>query len=280
MLPRIVVVLLVATTAFSAPLPKDKSDEPKPLTVQVQAPASDIAEAVAQVAQDQIIHGTYSYEKERILYGAHSSSTAQVFGPWQGQGQVYYKVASNILSPRFYKDSGDIGTIYVRYVVQEAAPNSTILQIESTFVDARKVKHPSLGTVESSEYAAILQHLKTIQAKRSAPEADPEKPAVQSPSPLLSGSKIAPPAGNAPTPNESVKDLEERVQTLRHQVELRVKDAGAPLKSAPYQSSATLETLPSNAEVLIVVLTPYWYGVQTTEGRSGWIHHSQLEPLP
>ena len=30
----------------------------------------------------------------------------------------------------------------------------------------------------------------------------------------------------------------------------------------------------------MVVLTPYWYGVETEDGHRGWVHHSQLEPLP
>ena len=39
-------------------------------------------------------------------------------------------------------------------------------------------------------------------------------------------------------------------------------------------------SLPAETEVLIVVLTPYWYGVETEDGHRGWIHHSQLESLP
>ncbi len=42
-------------------------------TRRVEAPEGDVVKAVQQVTQDQIIHGTFSYEKERILYGAHSA---------------------------------------------------------------------------------------------------------------------------------------------------------------------------------------------------------------
>ena len=69
------------------------------------------------------------------------------------------------------------------------------------------------------------------------------------------------------------------MDTLRHEVELRVRDSGAPLKAAPFHSSATLETLPPQTELLIVVLTPYWYGVETEDGHHGWVHRNQLEPL-
>jgi hypothetical protein len=27
-------------------------------------------------------------------------------------------------------------------------------------------------------------------------------------------------------------------------------------------------------------VTPYWYGVETTDGQHGWIKRQQLEPLP
>ena len=252
----------------------------------VEAPESDVLKAVQEVTQDQIIHGTYSYEKERILYGAHSATSARVFGVWNGPGKVFYKVASNVLAPRFFKDSEDIGTISVRYVVQEAGPDAATVHIEAVFVDARNVRHPSLGSVESSEHTAIQQHLRNIQEKRrqtfeaSAATADRS---VQSPSPLLpqlAATTAAEPANDSSASALSVPELEKRVEALRQQVELRVKDSGAPLKAAPFRSSATLETLPAQTEVLIVVLTPYWYGVETEDGHRGWVHHSQLEPLP
>jgi SH3-like domain-containing protein len=38
--------------------------------------------------------------------------------------------------------------------------------------------------------------------------------------------------------------------------------------------------LEPGAEVVIVVQTPYWYGIETEDGEHGWINHSQLESLP
>ena len=52
--------------------------------VRLEIPEADVLKAVQEVTQDQIIHGTYSYEKERILYGAHSADSARVFGAWTG----------------------------------------------------------------------------------------------------------------------------------------------------------------------------------------------------
>ena len=161
-------IMLLLGAVYAAPFPpkSGSSDEPPKFKIRVEAPEADVLAAVQQVAQDQIIHGTYSYEKERILYGAHSATSASVFGTWKESGTVVYKVAGNVLSPRYFKDTNDIGTISVRYVVQAADANATILQIDAMFVDARRGKHPSLGKVEASEYSAIQQHLRNIQSNR------------------------------------------------------------------------------------------------------------------
>ncbi len=247
------------------------------LMIRVESPKDDVEAAVEQVTQDQIIHGTYSYDKERILYGAHSAEGAKVFGTWKGPGKAYYKVADKILSPRFFKDSEDIGTISVRYVVQSADANASIVQIDAVFVDARNVRHPSLGNVESSEYAAIQEHLRTILSKKQ--EADHPTARAGASTPTPSATSVVTTA-SIPPQNLTVPAMQVHVEALRHEVELRVKDPGAQLRAAPFHGAATLETLPTQTEVLIVVLTPYWYGVETEDGHRGWIHHSQLEPLP
>ncbi len=255
--------------------------------MRLEAPQADVQKAVEEVTQDQIIHGTYSYDKERILYGAHGASSAHVFGTWPGLGRAYYKVAEKVLSPRYFKNTGDIGTISVRYVVQEISPSATLLQIDAVFVDARNSRHSSEGNVESGEFAAIQTHLTNIQASRQKPvdgsattTTQGAAGAVQVASPIVTGLPLPAPDGRSATPVLTVEQLQEEVRALRRQVELRVKDSGAPLKSAPFQSSTTLISLPPQTEVLIVVLTPYWYGVETADGHHGWIHHSQLEPLP
>ncbi len=198
-------------------------------------------------------------------------------------GKAFYKVANKVLSPRFFKDSEDIGTISVRYVVQEAGPDAASVQIDAIFVDARNVRHPSLGNVESSEYAAVQQHLKTIQeGRRATQEAAATFGAKPAMSALQPAATSAPADAGSDSSNSSltVPELQKQIETLRRQVELRVKDPGAPLKSAPFKGSTTLESLPGATEVLVEILTPYWYGVETEDGHHGWIHHSQLEPLP
>jgi hypothetical protein len=281
-LPQFTLIAFLAIATMSAAAPKQESESATRLSVQMDAPATDVLKAVQEVTQDQIVHGTYSYDKERILYGAHGASSAPVFGPWKGAGTAFYKVATGVLSPRNFKDSEDIGTISVRYVVQGGEDNKTVVQIDAVFVDARNVKHPSLGNVESSEYSAVQQHLKKIQAKENQPQQPASNVAEQASTAPADQSSVSSELTNAPPPAAAatVPELQKEIESLRHEVELRVRYQGAQLKSAPFHSSATLESLPPETEVLIVVLTPYWYGVETTDGHHGWVHHSQLEPLP
>jgi hypothetical protein len=63
-------------------------------------------------------------------------------------------------------------------------------------------------------------------------------------------------------------------------VELIVKAPGAQLKSAPFHSATNLKTLNAGSEVVILIATPYWYGVETEDGEHGWINHTQVESLP
>lgn len=73
---------------------------------------------------------------------------------------------------------------------------------------------------------------------------------------------------------------EQHLTSLRRQVERLVKKPGAPLKSAPFHTASTLKSLDPGTEVLIVVVTPYWLGVETHDGQHGWIPRDELELLP
>lgn len=281
---RLSLVLLLTLYAAAWRSPRARTDEAQGLVVRVESPEADVVKAVQQVAQDQIIHGTYSYDKERILYGAHGVTSARAFGAWEGPGRAYYKTADKILSPRFFKDSEDIGTISVRYVIQDESTDAVTLRIDAVFVDARSVRHPSMGlTVESAEYGAIQTRLKSFQASRNQALEAAAQPAAQPAQPAVEPLAALPPSesgNNGPAASLNLQQLQEQIESLRHQVFLRVKDTGASLKSAPYDGAASISSLPAQTEVVIEVLTPYWYGVETQDGHRGWIHHSQLESLP
>ena len=78
-------------------------------------------------------------------------------------------------------------------------------------------------------------------------------------------------------PDES---LEQHVEELRRQVERLVRQPGAPLKSAPFHTASTLKSLEPGIEVMILISTPYWYGVETHDGQHGWVRRDQLEQVP
>jgi hypothetical protein len=254
---------------------------PHTLELQIDAPEADVVQAVQAVSQDSILYGTYSYEKEKILAGAHPAEASRVFGQWEGPGKVFYKVDDNVLAPRYFADTGDIGTITVRYVVHGVNPTQTDIRIDAVFEDVRHGVHWSEGGVESAEYGAVQQQLRQLQSLRRQPRGN-ESSSSRSSSPASRRQEYgeAMPVSTATGAVSAEQELEQRVSSLRHQVERRVKADGAQLKSAPFQSATTVEKLPANAEVLLLIVTPYWYGIETDDGHHGWVHHSQLEPLP
>jgi hypothetical protein len=170
--------------------------------------------------------------------------------------------------------------------VNRVDASTTTLRIDAVFVDAGNTKHASRGAVESAEYAAIQEHLKAIQAQRSENQRAAQQNAerrAEMPSTKTSSVSLSKPA--AADLDESwalgltVPELEQRVAELRREVELQIKPSGAALKSAPFRGASTLASLPARSQVVVVVLSPYWYGVQTEDGHRGWIHRSELEPV-
>ena len=74
--------------------------------------------------------------------------------------------------------------------------------------------------------------------------------------------------------------FEERLAELRRQVEVRIKPSGASLKTAPFAKAADLMPMGAGTEVVVLVVTPSWYGVETTDGHHGWLPREQVEPAP
>lgn len=280
---RVCIATLISSLVFVASASAGHKGSYHPessFAAQVSAPEADVLQAVQEVTEDQIIHGTYSYEKERTLYGAHRVSSAAVFGPWDEAGRPFYKVADRVLAPRFFKDSGDIGNVSIRYVVQATDAEHTNVRIDAVFVDARNVNHPSLGGVESAEYRAIQDHLTAMldEKQKTAQAAEEIKERREQPAGTISESNPAK-HGDDWAVGLTIPQLEERIAELHHEVELQAKESGASLKAAPFRSATTLASLPAETEVVVVVLTPYWYGVETEDGHRGWVHRSELEPV-
>lgn len=261
-------------------------------------PEAEVSRVVQEIVQNGVIRGTKEYNKDEFVSGAAAATSTRVFPAWTEGGRVFYKVRLNALDPRNFKDSGDVGTLAVRYVVQGQDEKHTVLRIDAIFVeDFRRVAHASNGSVESAEYKDIHDHLDALElmkteaaeAEKTKQESSSRKQEValrdETGEPLKETPPSSPLSQPAAVPQETLEQappisLEQRVHNLRQQVERIVKAPGAPLKSAPFHSASTLQALPSGAEVLIVITTPYWFGVETHDGRHGWMLRDELEMLP
>lgn len=296
-------LLLCAVTFLASPLTareKNKVDYGMGLTVSIPAPESEVEQVVADVAQNGIIRGTKEYNKDEYVTGAVAADSCEIFPHWTEGGKIFFKVRKEALDPRNFKDSSDIGTLAVRYVVQGHSDKNTVLRIDALFMeDFRRVVHLSNGSVEVAEYEDIKNHVdaidlmktQTVEAERERQEEREQKaqPSAVSemPRPVAQPAtepvrvEVDSPEATAPPPSAApAETLEQHVRDLRRQVERIVKAPGAPLKSAPFHTASTLQTLPSGTEVLIVISTPYWMGVETHDGQHGWIPRDSLEMLP
>jgi hypothetical protein len=251
------------------------------LVTELPAKESVVFQIVQDVAEDSVIRGTYVYEKEQTLSGAVPAKSSSPFRPWQGSGHVFYKVLTAALAPRHFKDSSDVGTITVRYVVEPVSERRTRLRIDAVFVETgRRRADVSDGSVEAAEFKAIQDKLQKLQlAQQQAAEASAKREQDELGKQLLIRQRNEE-VGRLTSAQKSVAALEQRADDLRRQTQMRVVDAGGQLLSAPFHSAAILQSLPDHTEVLIVILTPYWYGVEAPSGQHGWVHRQQLEPLP
>jgi hypothetical protein len=269
------------------------------LIVNVPMPEAEVTQAVEEVSQNGIIRGTKEYNKDEYITGAAPATSSRLFPSWTDGGKIVYKVRAHALDPRNFKGAGDVGTLAVRYIVQAQGDKNTVLKIDAVFVeDFRHTAHASNGSVEGSEYKTIHDHLEAMELmKQQTSEAEKERQAQLVRKQQLSANAEAPIVAARESSSKPVEDhvqgpdradagestaesLEQHVKDLRRQVERLVKAPGAPLKSAPFHTAGTLQSLASGTEVVIVISTPYWYGVETHDGQHGWIPRDQLEQLP
>lgn len=295
-------LILFAGAAHLSAAPREKGGMKygEGLLVNIPFPVNEVTQVVQDVVQNGIIRGTKEYNKDEYISGAVATSSTRVFPERVDGGKIFYKVRLQALDPRNFKDSGDIGTLAIRYIVQAQGDKNTVLRIDARFVeDFRRTSHESNGSVESAEYKDIHDRLDNIASmKEQTAEAEQEKlgqgsssssrhdapsnptPPPSAATPVMSTTLARAedlPANNKPP---DAQTLEERVKGLRLQVERLVKSPGAPLKSAPFHTASTLQSLPTGSEVLIVISTPYWVGVETHDGQHGWMQRDALEPLP
>jgi hypothetical protein len=343
LIPPLLLLILAAIPV--AARGRDKVHYGEGLIVNIPIPESEVQQVVQEITQNGLIRGTKEYNKDEFVSGAKAATSTRAFPPWTEGGKVFYKVREQAIDPRNFKDSSDVGTLAVRYVVQPQGEKNTVLRIDALFEeDYRHIVHKSNGSVESSEYKDIQEHLEAIEVmkqqnvesekerqdllakkhKATAPTYAPTETAEQSSSQALSQTAESGPAENPPAESRAAQTrasesrtseagtseshddsasqtavaqsqgpvlsnqsaavgtqlaqtLEDHVKELRKQVERLVKAPGAPLKSAPFHTASTLQTLNPHTEVLILISTPYWYGVETHEGQHGWIMRDEVE---
>ena len=289
---------------------KDATQYGMGLIVNVPFPEAEVSQVVQDVIQNGIIRGTKEYNKDEYVSGATQVSSTHVFPEWTEGGKVFYKVRLKAIDPRNFKDSGDVGTLAVRYVVQAQDDKHTVLRIDARFVeDFRHTSHPSNGSVESAEYKDIHDHLdqielmraETVEALKDKQQATSKSQSTQlrdetvSPTSTSSSATSTPPPETPSTdvapsdspshetaadPSTTPQTLDQQVHDLRRQVQRLVKQPGAPLKSAPFHTATTLQSLSGGTEVLVVISTPYWLGIETHEGQHGWMLRDDLELIP
>lgn len=282
---------------------RDKSgiDYGAGLIVNVPFPPDQVAQVVREVVQNGIIRGTKEYNKDEYVSGAAPVSETHLFPHWNEGGQVFYKQREHALDPRNFKNGGDSGTLIVRYVLQPQGDKHTVLHINAIFVeDFRHTVHPSNGSVEEAEYKDIhdrLDEISSINSETAELLREKKELGQKAGGPAVSAgySSSHPPEGTTQsgvTPTQEVslaeakaaaaaapQTLDERVKQLRLQVERVVKAPGAALKSAPFHTASTLQSLSTGTEVLIVISTTYWLGVETHDGQHGWIQRDELEQV-
>ncbi len=271
-------ILSLVSTLLASP--------PKELTTpglvrEFLAPISDVREAVQSVQRDHIIHGTRVFDKEPTLTDAEDVPTTSLFDPWQGPGEVYYKIREKAIAPRHFLESADLGTIAVRYVITSVAEDRTRVKVDAVYIEsAHKVIHPSDGSVEKAEIQEIKDALDSLQ-QAAMEAADARRRALSAELVKQSYTRQRDEESNrVSNAQTSEKEMQQEITSLRHQLERRVKAPGVDLKAAPFQSAANLQALPALTEVVILIVTPHWLGIETPEGQRGWLPADKLESLP
>jgi flagellar biosynthesis GTPase FlhF len=251
------------------------------ISMELPSPEADVLAVVQTVVDDHVIRGTYVYEKEKTLNEAVAETSSAYFGPWKDPGHVFYKVRRGALSPRNFKDSSDIGVITVRYVVRPTSASTTRLMITAVFVeDGTHRVHVSDSTVETSEFAEIQKQLTEMQRDRQLAAETRQQRDLEAQRAADLARQQSEEAARVVAEESSLKTLERRADELQHAVEVRVLNPATELKSAPFHGATTLVKLSANSDVLVEIVTAYWYGVETIDGHRGWIRRDQVAPLP
>ena len=277
---QIVLSLALTMVFFTAAQAKEPQIGPG-FTKEFTASMDDVLQALHDVLEDQTIHGTLIFDKQPVLTGAIVVDSTSLFEPWEGKGKVFFKIRKDAIAPRHFIGSADQGTIAVRYIVTAIGSERVRLHVDATYVETtHRTVHMSDGTVEASECKAIEDRLQEIQSEEQAAyEANRRRASAE----LVRETQVRQREDDTTrlsAAQSSVQELEQQVKTLRHEVERRIKAPGADLRAAPFRSSAAVANLRAYTEIVVVIVTPHWIGIEAPGGQRGWLRLEELEPLP
>jgi len=243
----------------------------------INHPASQIVDLVRSVAADGIIRGTSDYRGVNELDGAEPAKDSDALPKWTGGGTVLYKIHTGTLAPTNFYQSNDEGTVVVRYVVKPTGPDSCTLRIDAVFQeDSHHHYHPSNGQVEASEFEAIAQKVKDLedmeQKRREVKAREQLEQQVQDLEAQLDQQKTL-----LVNLNEKEGTLKQQIQEAQGSRPGRIKTHSADMKAAPYNGARNLKTLSRGDPVMVLLQTPHWFEVRTSDGQQGWIYRLMLE---
>jgi hypothetical protein len=265
-------------------------------SIDLDKPFSQVVKVVEDVARSSVIKGTFEYKGDEQLEGAQFLEKSRLFPTWSGPGKVYFKVRTQALSPTHFVNSNDVGTVAVRYVVQENGENSTRLFIDAVFIEnAGHHGHASDGYVETCEFAEIGKRLKDFDQQQTMRAAGQEfVPGRESSSrsdgtyveltdPNQSGDlqrAIAEQTSQLSAESANLQQLEAQARALRRSEFVRIGAERGELKMLPYAHARVIEALKKGQELIVLAKSTYWYRVRAEDGQEGWISHSALEAQP
>jgi Bacterial SH3 domain len=265
-------------------------------TIEVDEPFSRVLAVVEDVARSSVIKGTFEYAGDDQLTGAQFETSSRLFPVWTAAGKVFFKVRNRTLAPKHFIQSNDVGSVAVRYVVQENGARSTRLVIDAVFVEnAGHHGHPSDGYVETCEFAEIGKRLKEFDQQRtlrasghefspsressSQPDKPVEKEADSSATADIRRA-IAEQESQLAADTANLQQLEAQARKLRASEFVRVSAERAELKASPYSHARVVTALKQGQEVTVLIKSAYWFRVRSEDGQEGWVFHSALEAQP
>jgi len=287
-------VLSIFLAVFAASLSAREKAAPS-FTIDVDQPYAQVVPVVEDVARGGVIRGTFEYTGDEQLEGAKFTENSRLFAAWTSGGKVFFKYRERTLAPKHFVESNDVGTVAVRYVVQEIGTNSTRLTIDAVFVEnGGHHGHPSDGYVETCEFAEIGKRLKefdrqdTLRASGNEFSPTRESSSRDDRTTEVSGMgkagdlqrTIADQRAQLATESAALQQLEAQSRQARTSEFVRISVERAELKVSPYSHARSVEALKQGQEVTVLARSTYWFRVRAEDGQEGWISHVSLETHP